>query len=307
MSQTPYYLSEEDDDERSNGSNESTGSIQYATMESGTGAGRGNASERNSRSGGSEGKPRSGNPRSGIKVPEELEGYLFTYGTQGQQNNYLRTKKALADYVASASGFKFGKELSIMVKDGVDAQLKKPDDPPADSKGKVLATDMKKFEIELTKYLKDEDDFKREKAKLFSIILNRSTPTLRDKLESMAEFPQWHQQDNVVALMETIKQLIYGTHKVKHGYWRMALAMIRIMDIKQEERESMADYAQRFGEQVEATESLWGPLFPTMTFQDIVTGGDAASEASEAEEEETAEAKLARLEEAMEAERERQL
>ena len=81
------------------------------------------------------------------------------------------------------------------------------------------------------------------------------------------------------------------------------------MDIKQEERESVADYAQQFGEQVEATESLWGPLFPTMTFQDIVTGGDAASEASEAEaaeaeEEETAEAKLAQLEETMEAEKE---
>jgi hypothetical protein len=34
----------------------------------------------------------------GIK---ELKGYIFTYGTQGQQSNYIRTKKALADHVGT--------------------------------------------------------------------------------------------------------------------------------------------------------------------------------------------------------------
>ena len=56
---------------------------------------------------------------------------------------------------------------------------------------------MKRFEIELTKYLKDQDALQREKAKVFSIIINRCTPTMRDKLESMQEFQQWYQQDDV--------------------------------------------------------------------------------------------------------------
>jgi alpha-D-ribose 1-methylphosphonate 5-triphosphate synthase subunit PhnG len=40
---------------------------------------------------------------------EELKGHIFTYGTQGQQSNYIRTKKALADYVGTK--FRFAKEL----------------------------------------------------------------------------------------------------------------------------------------------------------------------------------------------------
>jgi hypothetical protein len=40
---------------------------------------------------------------------DELRGHIFTYGTQGQQSNYIRTRKALADYVGTK--FKFAKEL----------------------------------------------------------------------------------------------------------------------------------------------------------------------------------------------------
>jgi hypothetical protein len=48
---------------------------------------------------------------------EELRGNIFTYGTQGQQSNYIRTKKAIADHVGTT--FKFAKELYKAINEGV--------------------------------------------------------------------------------------------------------------------------------------------------------------------------------------------
>jgi hypothetical protein len=45
-----------------------------------------------------------GSGRSETQI-EELRGYIFTYGTHSQQSNYIRAKKALADYVGTK--FKF--------------------------------------------------------------------------------------------------------------------------------------------------------------------------------------------------------
>jgi hypothetical protein len=53
--------------------------------------------------GGKGGKP--GYNRSDVNVIQELAGYLFTYGNQGQQSNYLKTKRAIADYFAMVSDF----------------------------------------------------------------------------------------------------------------------------------------------------------------------------------------------------------
>jgi hypothetical protein len=64
--------------------------------------------------------------RSDIGI-EELRGYIFTYGTQNQQKNYIRTKKALADYVGVS--FKFAKQLYKSINGGKEVELVEPEKP----------------------------------------------------------------------------------------------------------------------------------------------------------------------------------
>jgi hypothetical protein len=68
------------------------------------------------RNGGKGGKL--GYNRSDVNVIQELAGYLFTYGNQGQQSNYLKTKRAIADYFAMVSDF--GKEIYKGIKEGTN-------------------------------------------------------------------------------------------------------------------------------------------------------------------------------------------
>jgi hypothetical protein len=58
---------------------------------------------------------------------EELRGYIFTYGTQSQQSNYIRTKRALSDHVGTT--FKFAKELYKALNGGKEVELMEPEKP----------------------------------------------------------------------------------------------------------------------------------------------------------------------------------
>jgi hypothetical protein len=65
--------------------------------------------------------------RSESNVIQELAGYLFTFGNQGQQSNYLKTKRAIGDYFAMTSDF--GKEIHKAIKDGKEPEFQEPDEP----------------------------------------------------------------------------------------------------------------------------------------------------------------------------------
>jgi hypothetical protein len=73
---------------------------------------------------------------------EEMRGYIFTYGTQGQQSNYIRAKKALADYVGTK--FRFAKELYKAINGEEEVELVEPQ-PPASNK--PTQVEMKRYEV----------------------------------------------------------------------------------------------------------------------------------------------------------------
>jgi hypothetical protein len=190
---------------------------------------------------------------------EELRGYIFTYGTPGQQSNYIRAKKALADYVGTK--FKFAKELYKAINGEEEIELVEPEPPTA---AKPSQIEMKRYEVLCNRHFAKVDEYEREKTKLFRTIMGQCSPTLRDKLESMKEFPRLEETDNFIGLLKLIHSLAYGTDQGQYQYWKMQVAMAKLTGMKQEPKEPTMSFAERFLTQVEATESLWGPLVPTM-------------------------------------------
>jgi hypothetical protein len=116
---------------------------------------------------------------------EELRGNIFTYGTQGQQSNYIRTKKAIADYVGTT--FKFAKELYKAINGGEEIELQEPEKPTSI---KPTQIEMKRYEVLCNRFFAKVEEYEREKTKLFRLIMGQCSPTMRDKLESMKEFSQ---------------------------------------------------------------------------------------------------------------------
>jgi hypothetical protein len=208
---------------------------------------------------------------------EELRGNIFTYGTQGQQSNYIRTKKAIADYVGTT--FKFAKELYKAINGGEETELQEPEKPTSSKPSQI---EMKRYEVLCNRFFAKVEEYERERTKLFRLIMGQCSPTMRDKLESMKEFPELEEKDNFIGLLELIHKLVYGTDNGQYEYWKMQASMAKLTGMKQEPREPTISFAERFLTQVEATESLWGPLVPTIgrinhTPFEAVEGEDDAS------------------------------
>jgi hypothetical protein len=144
---------------------------------------------------------------------EELKGHIFTYGTQGQQSNYIRTKKAIADHVGTT--FKFAKELYKAINGGEEIELQEPEKPTSTKPSQI---EMKRYEVLCNRFFAKVEEYERERTKLFRLIMGQCSPTLRDKLESMKEFPGLEDKDNFIGLLELIHKLVYGTDNGQYQY-----------------------------------------------------------------------------------------
>jgi hypothetical protein len=92
------------------------------------------------------GKGKSVNYRSDGGIAE-LAGCYFSFGNPGQQSNYLKTRKAIADHFGMTSDF--GKEIYMAIKEGKEPEFMEPEEPPA----KATQGQLRKYEILFKRYL----------------------------------------------------------------------------------------------------------------------------------------------------------
>jgi hypothetical protein len=137
-------------------------------------------------------------------------------------------------------------------------------EPEPPTAAKPTQIKMKRYEVQCNRHFAKVEEYEREKTKLFRTIMGQCSPTLRDKLESMKEFPRLEETDNFIGLLKLIHSLVYCTDKGQYQYWKMQVAMAKLAGMKQEPKEPTMSFTERFLTQVEATESLWGPLVPAM-------------------------------------------
>jgi hypothetical protein len=64
---------------------------------------------------------------------------------------------------------------------------------------------------------------------------------MRNKLETLPEFQEWESNDNFVAPLERMRQLVYGTDKGHYEFWEMQATMSGLFNLKQEAGEPLAN------------------------------------------------------------------
>ena len=182
---------------------------------------------------------------------EELEGYQYSIGHPAQKEQFMRTTRALEDFL----GRNVDKALRMLVKKGEEATFPAPDRPGEDA----TQADWELYRVELKLHADDKKRYERNKAKLFQIIMGMCSIALRSKLEGLlAEFQALEDSDNVVGLLAKIKEMVYTTDKTQYEYWDMQKQVRVLHTMKQEQRESVEDFGRRFLEQAEVTEGRWG-------------------------------------------------
>jgi hypothetical protein len=143
----------------------------------------------------SEGMEQTGATAVGIGIPE-LKGHYYIYGVRGQVEKFLKTTRAIAEYVGTA----YGKEMWTLIDKKEEAKFTEPD-PPADLDDRA---EMKKFEMKLKRVLDKEDKYQENKAKVFRIIIGQCEQTMKGTVERADGFGKIEKKDNVIGLLGKI-------------------------------------------------------------------------------------------------------
>jgi hypothetical protein len=187
----------------------------------------------------------------------ELGNNVYQYGTRDQGDRFTRTTEAIADYV----GREYSKEMRILVKNQMENEPKEPATPDKDEAKSPFV--MKKYETELKQYYFKKDKYEEHKAKIFVIIKGQCTLNMKNKVESLKGYDLIEASDDVIKLLNGLKELTFKTHDVQYGYWTICQTVRKVLTMRQQDNEPLAEYYKRFTSCVDVAESQWGTLVPT--------------------------------------------
>ena len=116
--------------------------------------------------------------------------------------------------------------------------------------------------MELKMWMDKKEQYKKDKAKMFRIIMGQCLPSMRGKIESLPEYKKLELDDNVVGLMAKIKDIAYSTDGKQYEFWTMQAQMRTMLTMQQQKNESLDAFGARLASQVGVTEGVWGSMIP---------------------------------------------
>jgi hypothetical protein len=112
---------------------------------------------------------------------------------------------------------------------------------------------MKKYKTELKQYYFKEERYEERIAKIFVIVKGQCTLNMKNKVESLQGYDLIEAKDDVIKLLNGLKELTFETHKVQYGYWMICQTVRRVLTMRQKDNKPLAEYYKRFTSCVDAT------------------------------------------------------
>ena len=198
--------------------------------------------------------------RGKIGIPE-LEGYYFGHGDERAGARFNRVIERLADYAR----IEYGMDMYYLITDGTEPEWEELEVPSTRSTAL-----MRKYEIDY-KYQKEEKrDHKRNKEKMFGVILGQCKEGTKDLVKSDKSYRTLERNGDVVELINLIRSLCYGTDKKRYISWTQQAQLRKTVGSMQKDGESIQKFSVNFIEQVKAFEEQFGPLLPTKEMYKVV-------------------------------------
>ena len=186
---------------------------------------------------------------------------VYLYGIKGQEDKFLKTTKAVVDWVGTSTTY--GNDMHKYLTKKEEPQFLEPPEPQPAKEGDSISTaQMERYKMKLKQCIDDEKSWAEQKGRMFRTIQSISAPPMRNAFESDPRFEQLYADHDVNGLLALIKEKVYGTDERKELLWITAGAMVKLHTMQQGPQESTANFHKRFYSQVEVTESVWGALIP---------------------------------------------
>jgi predicted secreted protein len=85
---------------------------------------------------------------------------------------------------------------------------------------------------------------------------------MKNKVESLQGYDSIEANDDVIKLLNGLKELTFKIHEVQYGYWTICQIVRRVLTMRQQDNKPLAEYYKRFTSCVDVAESQWGTLVP---------------------------------------------
>ena len=203
---------------------------------------------------------------------EELGNNVFIINDAHQADKYISTVEAIAFYVQREyTGGQYVKDTIVQMKK-IDTNTWKPAQPAAaagtgddassassslSSMGEfeklVLQTEVKEWIIKRSRYVDNLN-------KLYALLYGQCTKAMQNKLQNRQDWAEIEEKHDPVMLLSAIRELCMNYQDSKYPFVSMVNAFTGLLNISQENRESLTGCSKRFKNQVDLVEGLCGPL-----------------------------------------------
>ena len=191
---------------------------------------------------------------------------MYHYGAKNHSDEYVKTTEAIGNYV----GREFGKNMRMIVLKGKEHPPKLPNPPDAveDKDDVVSVVVWKAYEKGVDHYYKEDTKYREQKSRVFVIIMGQCTTAMKHKVEGSKGYDEMETNDDVVALLQLIKDLSFTNTNVQYPFFAVADQWRRVGLLHQFKDEPITTYYNRWMAHVEALESQYGPLVPNELVDD---------------------------------------
>jgi hypothetical protein len=114
---------------------------------------------------------------------------------------------------------------------------------------------IKKYKTELKQYYFKKERYQEHKAKIFVIVRGQCTLNIENKKESLKGYDSIEASDDVIRLLNSLKELTFRTQDVQYAYWMIYQTVRKVLAMRQQDNKPFAEYYRRFTSCVDAAES----------------------------------------------------
>jgi hypothetical protein len=121
--------------------------------------------------------------------------------------------------------------MRLLVKNQKENKPKEPVMPDKEETKWPLI--MKKYETELKQYYFKKERYEEHKAKVFVIVKGQCTLNMKNKVESLQGYNLIEANDDVIKLLNSLKELTLKMNEVQYGYWTIYQTVRKVLTMRQ--------------------------------------------------------------------------
>ena len=189
---------------------------------------------------------------------ESMNGHVFQMREESRVTlQFDKTCKELIRFIVKK--FKNPDDLVSLVMNMKETKIRCPDTPEKDKRtGKLSRSNKLIHRQRVNQYLVREQSYEENKKKLFMVVWDQCSKSLQNRLESIQGFDKIKRKRDVLKMLKKIKSHMYDFDETEFLGTSLNTAVMSILNCKQGNSESNANYLARFRNNLDVLEYYGG-------------------------------------------------